>query len=267
MCWSVLGADLEKFPSCMRDQLRQALPKRFYTQVAVHRCGVGEQTDAFAILLDGKPVRTPRKSVLAVPTEALAEAIAAEWRAQRELIDPETMPLTRVVNSALDGVKGRQEEVRREILGYAASDLTCYLAPGPRELAERQAREWGAIHVWAQDALGARFACVAGIVPIAQPSATLAAVQRTLEAYGTFELTALHVMTTLTGSALLALALARAQGALSAERAWALAHLDEDWQIAQWGDDAEAAARRARRWLEMKAASDLLTLLSPPRGT
>lgn len=236
-----------------------ALPKRFYKAVAV----AGE-AGAFRVLLDGKPIRTPAKRELALPTSALAEAVAAEWTAQGAHIDPETMPLTRLANSAIDGVSGREAQVRADIVSYAGSDLVCYRTTDQGELARRQREAWDPILAWGQEALGARFATAEGILPVAQPDAAKAAIARSLEGYDGFALAALHVMTTLTGSALLALAHARGQ--LSAEAAWAAAHVDEDWQIEKWGEDAEASARRQRRWAEMQAASRLLALLGRPCG-
>jgi chaperone required for assembly of F1-ATPase len=205
-------------------------------------------------------MRTPAKGVLAVPSRALAEAIAAEWEAQRDRIDPAAMPLTRLVNSALDGVRGREGEVRAEIAKYAASDLVCYRASEPEELARRQAELWDPVLAWSRGTLGADFRTAEGLMPVAQPEAVHAAVARELAGEGALRLAALHVMTTLMGSALLALAHAR--GAVSAEAAWSAAHVDEDWQIARWGEDADAAARRQRRWAEMQAASRMLALLA-----
>lgn len=232
------------------------LPKRTYKAV-----GVGEGEGGFRVLLDGRCARTPGKAELALPTRALAEAVAAEWEAQGERMDPLTMPLTRFVNSAIDGVRGREPEVRADICKYAASDLVCYRAPGPEELMRRQAEAWDPILAWAREALGARLVTAEGIVPVAQTQAAGAAIQKALAGLDAFALTAHHVMTTLTGSALLALAHAR--GRLSASEAWAAAHIDEDWQISQWGEDAEARARRERRRDEMQAASRLLALIGP----
>jgi chaperone required for assembly of F1-ATPase len=213
----------------------------------------------FRVLLDGKPIRTPAKAELAVPTEPLAQAIAEEWRAQGTHIDPSSMPLTRLANSAIDGVARREAEVRADIAKYAGSDLLCYRAEGPEVLQRRQAEVWDPILRWAEQDLGARFTINTGLMPVAQPDAATAAVARALEDYEGFALAALHVITTLTGSVLLALALAR--GRLTAEQAWAAAHVDEDWQISQWGEDAEAKARRERRWADMQAASRMLGLV------
>jgi chaperone required for assembly of F1-ATPase len=242
------------------------LPRRFYKSVTVdarHRAGDASSTrrsdEGFGILLDGKTVRTPAKAVLAVPTRTLAEAIVAEWAAQHERIDPAAMPLTRLVNSAIDGVRGREAEVRADIAKYAASDLLCYRASEPEMLARRQAELWDPVLAWSRDALGAAFVVADGVMPVAQAQAARAALERALAGYDAFAVAALHVMTTLTGSALLALAHAR--GRLGVEEAWAAAHVDEDWQIGTWGEDAEAAARRQRRWAEMQAASQMLALL------
>ena len=213
----------------------------------------------YRVQLDGKPVRTPAKALLALPTRALAEAVAGEWAAQREHIDPATMPLTRLANSAIDGVQGREAEVRADIVRYAGSDLLCYRASEPEGLVRRQAEMWDPVLGWARDALGARFAVAEGLMPLAQPDAAISAIAAALEGFDAFSLAALHVMTTLTGSALLALAHAR--GRLTAEQAWTAAHVDEDWQIGKWGEDAEAAARRQRRWCEMQAAGRMLALL------
>jgi chaperone required for assembly of F1-ATPase len=149
--------------------------------------------------------------------------------------------------------------VRAEIAKYAASDLLCYRAEGPAELVRRQAEAWDPVLAWAGSEFGAHLITGRGIVPVCQSPAALAAIASRLSDLDALALTAHHVMTTLTGSAVLALAHAR--GRLTAEQAWAAAHIDEDWQIGQWGEDAEAQARRARRWAEMQAASRLLALL------
>jgi chaperone required for assembly of F1-ATPase len=233
----------------------RGLPKRFYTTVSVEAKGPGD----YHIRLDGRAVRTPAKAELAVPTEALAQAIAEEWRAQGTHIDPSTMPLTRLANSAIDGVTRREAEVRADIAKYAGSDLLCYHEEAPEALQRRQAEVWDPILRWAEQEMGARFTISIGLMPVAQPDAAKAAVARVLEDYDGFALAALHVITTLTGSVLLALALAR--GRLTPEQAWAAAHVDEDWQISKWGEDAEAKTRREHRWADMQAASRMLTLL------
>jgi chaperone required for assembly of F1-ATPase len=232
---------------------RKNLPKRFYKKVMTRDDGEGA-----ALLLDGKPVRTPGKASLVLPTRALAEAVAGEWRAQGERIDPMTMPLTKLANSTIDGVRGREQAVIDDIVKHAGSDLLCYRAQGPRELVEAQGKHWDPVLAWAKAVLGAPFGRVEGIVHTAQPSASLERIKRELAGRDAFSLAALHVMTALTGSALLALAVARGQ--MTPEEAWAAAHVDEDWQISKWGEDAEAASRRKDRWRDFSAAARTLAL-------
>ena len=220
---------------------------------------VADRDGGFTLLLDGKPVRTPGKRQLLLPSRALAEAVAEEWRAQKERIDPATMPLTKLANSAIDGVPGREDEVIGDILNYAGSDLLCYRAEGPRGLVEAQQAQWDPVLAWAKSALGAPLVLAEGIVHVAQPQASLDRLRDALKTQAPFGLAALHVMTGLTGSALLALAVAL--GRMSPEEAWKAAHVDEDWQIAQWGEDAEAASRRAARRRDFDAAARALALL------
>jgi chaperone required for assembly of F1-ATPase len=254
----VTGAsDTPKRPG--REAPPRPLPKRFYKAVTVAAGEAGPAPPCFRILLDGKPVRTPAKAEFVVPTRALAEAIAAEWEAQRERIDPEAMPLTKLANSAIDGVSARAAEVRADLVKYASSDLLCYRADGPEPLLRRQSEAWDPLLAWIETSYGAKMVVADGIMPVMQSGAAMAAIHRALAAYAPFELAALHVMTTLMGSALLALA--HTGGHLSAETAWKAAHVDEDWQISRWGEDAEATARRERRWREMEAASRLLELV------
>jgi chaperone required for assembly of F1-ATPase len=235
-----------------KGKVKPSLPKRFYQDVAI-------ADDGAALLLDGKTVRTPGKAELVLPTRALAEAVAEEWRAQGERIDPATMPLTKLANSAIDGVVGREPAVIDDIMSHAASDLVCYRAHAPQGLVAAQARHWDPVLVWAKDALGAPLKLGAGVVHVAQPQASLDRLRQTMLGRDAFSLAALHVMTALTGSALLALAVAL--GRLSPEEAWAAAHVDEDWQISQWGEDAEAAERRENRRRDFAAAAKLLALL------
>jgi chaperone required for assembly of F1-ATPase len=233
-----------------------ALPKRFYQNVTVEDDG-----GVHALLLDGKPVRTPGKAPLALPARAAAEAVAQEWCAQGDRIDRETMPLTRLANSAIDGVRGHERAVTAHIVRHAGSDLLSYRAEGPQGLIAAQAEHWDPVLAWAARALEAPLRHVTGVVHVEQPASSLDAIARRLEAFGTFELAALHVMTQLTGSALLPLAVALGQ--LTPEEAWAAAHVDEDFQIAQWGEDAEAAARRANRKRDFDAAARMLQLTRP----
>jgi chaperone required for assembly of F1-ATPase len=232
-----------------------SLPKRFYKTVAVKDEGAGG-----SLQLDGKMVRTPGKAPLALPTKALAEAVAQEWRDQGDRIDPGTMPLTRLANSAIDGVTGREGAVIDDIMAHAGSDLLCYRAAGPRGLTEAQTTHWDPVLAWAKQSLGAPFTLAEGVVHVTQPETSLKRLREQFAGREAFSLAALHVMTALTGSALLALAVA--QGRLTPEEAWKAAHVDEDWQISQWGEDEEAKARRENRWRDFAAAAELERLLA-----
>jgi chaperone required for assembly of F1-ATPase len=237
-----------------REPLRPPLPKKFYTTVDVAADG-----GAFAIQLDGRGVRTPKKLKLALPAPALAAAIAAEWRAQSVLIDPASMPLTKIANTVIDGIIGNPSDTADEITRFSGSDLLCYRVETPEALAQRQAKVWSPIVAAAERRLGVAFHTTTGLMPIAQSAATLAAVTSRLARCDAYQLAAAHIITTLTGSAILALA--RLDGDVAAVDAWAAAHIDEDYQIELWGDDDEAMNRRAFRWTELQAADRLLTLL------
>jgi chaperone required for assembly of F1-ATPase len=232
-----------------RRVLQKVLPRRFYKE-ACAQAGEG----GFTLVLDGKNAHTPGRLPIRTPGRELAQTLAGEWNAQGEFIDPATMPLTRIVNSALDGVAREMEEVRAEIVKYAGSDLLCYRAGEPESLVAAQAQAWDPILAWARDDLGARFICAEGVVFAAQPAPAVQAVARVVEGVTSpLALAALSVMTTITGSTLLALAVA--QGRLTAAQAWSAAHVDEDFQIRNWGEDEEAAIRRAKRWTDMEAAA------------
>ncbi len=234
---------------------RPALIKRFYKQVSAD-----EREGAFAILLDGKAAKTPAKNPLALPSRALAEAVATEWAKQGEHIDPAAMPLTRLAHAAIDGVAGGAEAVAAEIARYAGSDLVLYRATEPEGLVAAQAKHWDPVLAWAGEARGARFTLAEGVKHVAQPEAAIKAVRAEIARYKSpFQLAALMSLTNLSGSALLALALAH--GGLDADATWAAAHVDEDWNIQRWGEDAEAMARRAARRLEFDAAARMLVLL------
>ncbi|WP_280777582.1 ATP12 family protein [Rhizobium sp. SG_E_25_P2] len=232
-------------------QMKRPLPKRFYKDVSVEQSEAGYQ-----ILLDGRPVKTPMKSALVLPTAAAAEIVAAEWRAQVEEINPAKMPATRLANTAIDGIAREIDAVAEDIVSFAGTDLLCYRAEHPERLSNLQAKHWDPVLFWAADALGARFILAAGVMHQEQPGEALDAYRRALsDHHAPLALAALHTITTLTGSALLALAFAK--GKLDAEAAWVAAHVDEDFNIEQWGSDAEAEARRKARWVEMKTAADL----------
>lgn len=229
-------------------------PKRFYTSVAIAPAEGG-----FAITLDGRPVKTPAKAALAVPTERLAFALASEWQQQSTLIEPATMPLTRLANSALDGVAGNASAVVADIVNYAGHDLLCYRAEHPAELAALEAAAWDPVLAWLERDLAARLVTTHGIGHCPQSADALAAIAKSLDGASPFALAGLHQLTTLSGSAVLALAVCRA--AWGVETAWAAAHVDEDFQIRQWGEDEEAKARRHARFMDFDAAARLLALL------
>ncbi|MDQ0474402.1 ATP12 family chaperone protein [Labrys wisconsinensis] len=250
--WFPEGSDPDPRRAAQKG-LRPELPRRFYTEA-----GVVERDGLFALALDGRVARTPGKRLLAVPSRALAEALAGEWAAQGERIDPSTMPMTRIVNSALDGVAEAMPAVAAEIARYAGSDLLCYRAAEPERLVLRQAEAWTPLLDWAATRYGARLVLAEGIVFAEQPAEALAAIEAALTRFGPIGLAALHVLTTLTGSAVLALAVAERR--LEPEAAWAAAHVDEDFQTELWGADEEAQARRAARWREMEAAARVLAL-------
>jgi len=235
----------------VRRSTRTVLPRRFYETAAT-----AAVVDGHAVRLDDKPVRTPARRVLAAPTLALAQAIAAEWQAQKDVIDPAKMPLTRLANAIIDGVADAPLPVAEEIAKYLASDLTFYRAGSPQGLVERQTLHWDPILDWARQAFGADFKLGEGVVHVAQPQAALAAARAAVPEEP-WRLGAVHSITTLTGSALMALAMAR--GALAADAAWQAAHVDEDWNMAQWGRDEMAMARREFRFAEFQAAATVLS--------
>jgi chaperone required for assembly of F1-ATPase len=243
-----------------RRAVRPRLRKRFYSQAAA-----GDEIAAgFPVLLDGRPVKTPAGHALAAPTLALAQALAAEWNAQGDEIDPARMPLTRLANAVIDGVAEKPQEVADEIAKYLGSDLVFYRAETPEGLIVRQSELWDPLLAWAHETYGARFMTVEGVMHAAQPAEALAAVRSGLPADASnrndiWRLGALSSITSLTGSALIALALAHA--ALDVDAAWAAAHVDEDWQMQQWGRDELALAARAFREAEMRAAATVLELV------
>jgi chaperone required for assembly of F1-ATPase len=239
----------------VRQSTRAPQRKRFYTTA-----GIASAPDGFAITLDDKPVRTPSRRPLVAPARQIAEAIAAEWAAQNAIINPMTMPLTRLANSVIDAVADRVEAVVDDVAKYFKSDLLFYRAGHPDALVEREARHWDPVLFWAADTLGAHFILAEGIVHVRQPDQAVAAARAALPT-GPWPIGALHVVTTLTGSALLALALLR--GVLDEDQVWSAAHVDENWNSEQWGVDGEVAARRAARLIEFKAAARVLKALDP----
>ncbi len=233
---------------------KPVFPKRFYTQASA-----GEGEGGWRLLLDGRPAKTPGRNTLAFPTRALGEAVAEEWNAQAEFIDPRRMPITRIANSIIDGVAPDPRPVADDIVKYAGTDLICYRADGPQTLVERQAALWDPVLAWARDQLGARLILSEGVMHVTQPAAAIEALRRALPAGDGWRIGATHVVTTLTGSALIAIALLH--GRLTPGEAWAAAHVDEDFQVSQWGEDEEATERRAVRLTEMTAAAKFLACL------
>jgi chaperone required for assembly of F1-ATPase len=224
------------------------LPKRFYTDVAT-----AEGPEGFELRLDGKPVRTPARHLLAVPTPGLAAVLEAEWAAQGDRIDPATMPLTRLTNAAVDGVAGEIEAVRADVVAFAGSDLLCYRPDGPEGLVARTNALWNPVIAWAERDLGARLVLAEGLMPVTQDPSAMAAIAAAVPTDPPLLVAATHVLTTLTGSALLALAIVR--GAFDFETAWASANADEDWNWSLWGADAEAITRRVAREADARAAA------------
>jgi chaperone required for assembly of F1-ATPase len=237
-------------------QMKAPLPKRFYKDVTVE---AGEN-GGYVVKLDGRTAKTPARAAIELPTEAAARLVADEFDAQGEVIDPVTMPVMRLVNTAIDGVAQQADAVLEDILRFASSDLLCYRADGPEGLVQRENELWDGVLDWARSTLGARMNLAEGVMHVEQPRESIGALGLHLRGRAEpLRLAALHVMTSLTGSALLALAVeAKAR---NVEEAWTAAHVDEDWQIEHWGQDAEAMARRANRKREMVAAARLIEAL------
>lgn len=217
-------------------------PKRFWTtSTAMPREG------GHGVLLDDRPLKTPERREMLLPTATLARLVAEEWDAQGDVIAPATMPMTRMANTAIDRVAAKHRDVADYLARYGETDLLCYRAEdGPLGLAGRQAAAWDPLLDWAASTFGARLWPTEGVMPIAQPREALDRLATVVAGHSAFELTALHDLVTLSGS--LVLGLAAARGELPADDAWARSRLDEDWQIEQWGRDeeAEAAARNRR---------------------
>lgn len=230
---------------------RPELPRRFYKAAAA-----APYEGGFALFLDGKVVKTPARHPLVVADREVAVALAEEWERQGERIDPASMPFTRIVNAAIDHVQGAASAVRAEIVKYAGTDLVCYRAEAPHGLAALQARSWDPLVAWARAELGAPLVVTAGVMHVPQPEIATAAIARAIGGFGGLKLAALSTVTTITGSAVIALAVAR--GRLDAAAGWLAALVDEEWQVAQWGRDEIAMAARELRWREVEAAAFIL---------
>jgi chaperone required for assembly of F1-ATPase len=232
--------------------------KRFYAKASV-----AESENGFAVTLDGRPIRTPSGRAVTAPAREIADAIAAEWNAQGDDINPLTMPLTRFANSVVEAVVDRVDAVTDDVAKYFQTDLLFYRAGHPEALVAREAAAWDPVVFWAADTLGAHFILAEGIVHVRQPETAVAAARAALPS-DPWSIAALHVVTTLTGSALLGLALLR--GVLDQDQVWAAAHVDEDWNIEKWGIDEEVAVRRAARRVDFEAAASILKALNPVLG-
>jgi len=239
----------------VRRATRTPQRKRFYASASVAKTDGG-----FSVTLDGRPIKTPSGKIVIAPKREIAEAIAAEWQAQQEIIDPLTMPLTRLANSVVEAVADRADAVADDIEKYLGSDLLFYRAGHPEGLVAREAAHWDPIVFWAAETLGAHFMLAEGIVHVRQPETAIASARAAFPG-DPWSIAALHVVTTLTGSALLALALTH--GVRDPEQIWAAAHVDEDWNIEKWGVDDEVAARRAARLVDFQAATRILKALKP----
>lgn len=212
--------------------------KRFWKQATAVACDGG-----FTVKLDDRAVKTPAKSALIVPSMAMAQAIALEWDAQQGLIKPDTMPVTRAANSALDKVAPQFSEVAGLLAAYGETDLLCYRATGPQELIDRQAAAWDPLLLWAAQVLNAPLLVTSGVMHITQPESSTKALSEAVHGFDNFRLAAVHDLIAITGSLVLALAVAR--GRLTADQAWTLSRIDESWQNEQWGIDDEAAELEA----------------------
>lgn len=221
--------------------------KRFYKDAAVVAADGG-----WSIALDGRPVRTPARALLSLPTQRLAEAVADEWRGQGEDVNPASMPMTGLANAAIDHVATNPADFADGVARYAQSDLLCYRADGPEALVARQAAAWDPLLDWARARYDVAFAVTQGIIPVPQPDETLARLGAAVAALDPFTLTGLSTLVTLSGS--LVCGLAVVEGGHDLDAVWQAAEIDEAWQVEQWGEDAEAAARSARRRADFAVA-------------
>lgn len=228
--------------------------KRFWSKAAVENAEGG-----YTVRLDDRPLMTPAKAPLVVPSRALADAVAAEWDAQSENVSPAELPLTRAANTAIDRVTPQLDAVARTVAAYGETDLLCYRAPHPEGLTAKQSECWDPLLDWAREAFGARLLTGLGVMHVLQPAQSVANLDREVARHDAWALTALHDLVALSGS--LVLGLAVSHGRLGAAEAWTLSRIDEDWQISEWGEDAEAAAATRRREKEFHEADRLLGLL------
>lgn len=235
-------------------------PDRFW-----RRATVEPASDGWAVHLDAKPLRTPGKAPLVVPSAPLARAIAAEWDAIEDVIRPETLHFTRLSNSALDRVAPRREDVIADLAAYGTTDLLCYRAEAVSDLAARQAEAWDPWLTWAAETLAAPLRTTTGLAPVPQPEASLAALRSSVAENDSFTLAALHELVALSGSLVLGLAVSRQ--ALRGDAAWDFSRIDEMWQVARWGADDEAEAATALKRRDFLNAERLILLLGAAPGS
>ncbi len=228
-------------------------PKRFWSTVSIEA-----EPKGFSIRLDGRPVRTPAKRALVLPTQPVAGHVAAEWEAQEKQVDPATMPWTRSANAAIDKVATQRREVTDHLAGYVGSDLLSYRAEAPAELVLRQQRTWDPLLDWVASRHGLRLEVTWGVMPIEQDAACVSRVARGMERMSSFQLAGLHDLVTLSGS--FVIALAAADGAFPAPDLWSASRIDETWQAEQWGEDVEAAEEAARKMRAFLHADELFRL-------
>lgn len=227
--------------------------RRFYTEVAVIAGDGG-----FEIRLDGRPVRTPAHALLALPNPVLADAVAGEWRAQGEVVDPAAMQFTGLANAAIDHVASDPARFAADVARYGESDLLCYRADGPQELVARQAAAWDPLLEWARARYDVVFRVTQGILPVPQPPETLERLAQVVTALDPFTLAGLSTVVALTGSLVAGLALV--EGGHAPDAIWAAAEIDETWQVEQWGEDGEAAVRAARRARDFATSCTFCTM-------
>ena len=232
--------------------------KRFYTNVSVDAA-----EDGFSIQLDGRPVKTPAKNPLCLPNRLLADAVAGEWQSQEAEIVPATMPLTRLANSAVDRVAVHRNAVIDEIAGYGTTDLLCYRVDGPEELRRRQDDDWDPLLAWLREERGIALTVTDGLLPVTQGESDMSSIRECVAGYDAFVLAGLHAVTT--GSGSVVLGLATAAGRIDGNQAWTYSLLEETWQIEEWGEDAEATARRENLRVDLEAAGAFLALLRDGR--
>jgi len=227
---------------------------RFYKAVSIESVPGGH-----AIRLDGRAVKTPRRAELVLPTAALGATVAAEWAAQVGDINPRTMPLTGLANAAIDHVTPDKSLFAQILSAYAETDLLCYRAESPAALVGHQAESWDPLIDWAQQRYDVEFEIVHGIMHVRQPGETVARLTAAIHSYGAFQLAALQPLVTIAGSLVIALALA--EGEIDGRAAFDIAHLDELWQVEQWGEDAQATQLREAHDHDFRAAARFLGLL------